>query len=237
MKKDYGKLTVDDFLEGQLILIDKPLGWTSFDAVKKIRFAIRKKFNLKKIKVGHAGTLDPLASGLLLICTGRYTKKIADLTHEGKTYSGTFSLGWTTPSFDLETERENEKSTDHISEAMVREATAKLTGEIMQRPPIFSAKKVEGKRAYISARKGKDVKLEAKPVVVSRFDTSVEIPEVDFVIECSKGTYIRALARDLGEILGCGAYLRSLRRERVGEYDVSNAMSPETFGEQMIAHS
>lgn len=233
MRKDYGKLREEEFLEGQLILIDKPLGWTSFDVVKKVRFAIRKKFDLKKLKVGHAGTLDPLASGLLIICTGRYTKKIAALTHESKSYSGTFELGWTTPSYDLETEKENPKSIDHITDEMIKKAAGRLTGEIMQRPPIFSAKKVEGKRAYLSARRGKEIKLEAKPVVIYRFDTNIELPEVRFLIDCSKGTYIRAMARDLGEILECGAHLTSLRREKIGSYDVNDAINPLEFARFM----
>ncbi|HKK38974.1 MAG TPA: tRNA pseudouridine(55) synthase TruB [Cryomorphaceae bacterium] len=227
---DYSKLTVEDFQEGQLLLIDKPLTWTSFDAVAKIRYAIRKKFNLKKLKVGHAGTLDPLATGLLIICTGRFTKRIADLTVENKTYTGTFKLGSTTPSYDLETETENHRSTDHITEELVQEAVSKMSGPIMQMPPIFSAKKVDGKRAYISARKGKDVRLEARPVIISKFEVDTScLPEVKFEIECSKGTYIRSIARDLGEALECGAHLSELRRSKIGDYSVENATDPIEF--------
>jgi tRNA pseudouridine55 synthase len=235
MTHRYGNHSADDFRDGQILLVDKPLGWTSFDAVKKIRLAIRKKFGLKKLKVGHAGTLDPLATGLLIICTGKFTKKIAELTLEDKGYSGTFELGSTTPSYDLETERENHKPADHITDEMVRDAAKTLTGAIMQRPPIFSAKKVEGKRAYLSARKGRDLKLDPKPVVISRFETHTEVPVVTFNIDCSKGTYIRALARDLGEILGCGAHLTSLRRTRIGAYRVEDAIEPEEFVAQLSA--
>jgi len=227
---DYGKLTEEEFKAGQLLLIDKPLTWTSFDAVAKVRYAIRKKFNLKKLKVGHAGTLDPLATGLLIICTGKFTKRIADLTVENKTYTGTFTLGATTPSYDLETETENHHSTDDITDEMVQEAVSKMSGAIMQMPPVFSAKKVDGKRAYISARKGKEVKLEARPVIISKFevDTSA-LPEVKFEIECSKGTYIRSIARDLGEALECGAHLTELRRTKIGDYSAENAIDPVEF--------
>lgn len=229
MTQDLEKLSAEDFLNGKLLHIDKPLGWTSFDAVKKIRFVIRKRFNLKKIKVGHAGTLDPLATGLLIICTGKFTKKIADLTHESKVYTGSFELGTTTPSYDLETEKENPMPIDHITEKDVKEAAGKLTGEVMQVPPIFSAKKVEGKRAYLTARKGKEVKLEPRPVKIFRFEIEWKSPRVHFEIECSKGTYIRSMARDLGEILGCGAHLSSLRREGIGDYSVNNAIDPQQF--------
>lgn len=227
---DYGKLSVEDFQNGQMLLIDKPLTWTSFDAVAKIRYSIRKKFNLKKIKVGHAGTLDPLATGLLIICTGKYTKRIADLTLENKTYTGTFRLGATTPSYDLETETENHQPTDHITEEMVKTEVAKITGAIMQIPPVFSAKKVDGKRAYISARKGKEVKLEPRPVIISKFEVDCSsLPDVKFEIESSKGTYIRSIARDLGEALKCGAHLTELRRTKIGEYSAQNAIDPIDF--------
>jgi tRNA pseudouridine55 synthase len=233
---DYGKLSLEDFQTGQILLIDKPLNWTSFDVVAKVRYTIRNKFGLKKFKVGHAGTLDPLATGLLILCTGKFTKKIADLTTENKSYTGTFVLGATTPSYDLETGIENEKPTDHIDAEMVREAVSKLTGPIMQKPPIFSAKKVDGKRAYVAARKGQDVKLEPRPVIISSFevDTSGK-PELNFKIEVSKGTYIRSIARDLGVLLGCGAYLSELRRTSIGEYTVVEAIDPSEFQRQMQA--
>lgn len=232
--KDYGKMSLEEFSSGQLLLIDKPLKWTSFDAVSKIRYVIRKKFGLKKFKVGHAGTLDPLATGLLVICTGKFTKRIADLTLENKTYTGTFLLGSTTPSYDLETTPENHQSTEHVTNEMVQEAAEKLSGPIMQLPPIFSAKKVAGKRAYISARKGEEVKLAPKPVIIEKFEVDTSnLPEVKFEILCSKGTYIRSLARDLGEIIGCGAHLTELRRTKIGDYAVERAIDPMQFEEAM----
>ncbi len=230
MKKSLNHLTVQDFLDGQILLIDKPLTWTSFDAVKKIRFIILKNFNLKKIKVGHAGTLDPLATGLLVICTGKFTKKIAELTLTDKTYTGTFLLGSTTPSYDLETSIENEKPTDHITPEMVQTVVEGMRGTHLQMPPQFSAKQVDGKRAYDSARQGKTVVLEPKEIHVNRFDVDTSnLPVVRFVITCSKGTYIRSMARDLGEMLGCGAHLTSLVRTEVGAYQLSDAISPEGF--------
>jgi tRNA pseudouridine55 synthase len=229
------KLSLEDFSSGQLLLIDKPLTWTSFDAVAKTRYCIRKKFGLKKFKVGHAGTLDPLATGLLILCTGKFTKKIADLTLENKTYTGTILLGATTPSYDLETEPENFQNTDHLTAEMVTRAVEKLTGAIMQLPPIFSAKKVDGKRAYVSARKGKEVRLEPRPVIVSKFEINTsKLPEVGFEIECSKGTYIRSLANDLGELIGCGGHLTQLRRTKIGEYSVEDAISPLDFEEAVL---
>ncbi|NEN24579.1 tRNA pseudouridine(55) synthase TruB [Cryomorpha ignava] len=232
MKKDYAQLSAEDFLEGQLLLIDKPLEWTSFDAVKKIRYSIRKKFNLKKIKVGHAGTLDPLATGLLIICTGRFTKKITELTLEEKSYSGTFTIGATTASYDLESEVENKTSTDHITTQDVEAAVAELTGKQEQVPPIFSAKKVDGKRAYESARKGEEVILKANTVEIKTFDVDCsELPLVRFSIICSKGTYIRSIARDLGEKLKTGAYLSELRRDAIGHFNLDNAIDPIAFQE------
>lgn len=227
---DYKKFTADDFLAGKLLLIDKPFGWTSFDAVKKVHYTIRKAFGLKKIKVGHAGTLDPLATGLLIICTGKFTKKIAELTLEDKTYTGTFTIGATTPSYDLESEVENHMPTAHITPEMVKDAAKKMSGVQMQMPPQFSAKQVDGKRAYESARKGIEVKLEPKEVNISRFEVdATSLPEVHFEITCSKGTYIRSMARDLGEILGCGAHLTKLVRTKVGAFELDDAVSPEVF--------
>ncbi|MEM9052565.1 MAG: tRNA pseudouridine(55) synthase TruB [Bacteroidota bacterium] len=234
---DYGKMSLEEFSSGQLLLIDKPLTWTSFDAVSKIRYVIRKKFGLKKFKVGHAGTLDPLATGLLIICTGKFTKRIADLTLKNKTYTGIFLLGSTTPSYDLETETENHQSTDHVTSEMVTAAVKQLTGPIMQMPPIFSAKKVDGKRAYISARKGKDVKLDPRPVIIEKFEVDTSnLPEVRFEIVCSKGTYIRSLARDLGELVGCGAHLTELRRTKIGDFSLEGAIDPNQF-EQAVRGS
>lgn len=230
MKKDFSQFSAQDFLDGQLLLIDKPLEWTSFDAVKKIKYSIQNKFNLKKIKVGHAGTLDPLATGLLIICTGKFTKKITELTLEDKTYTGTFTLGATTVSYDLESEVEDIKPTDHVNAEMVEKAVAELTGTIEQIPPSFSAKKVAGKRAYESARKGIELVLKPQTVEIKKFEVDCsELPKVHFTVICSKGTYIRSMARDLGEILKTGAYLSALRREAIGNYNVEGAPTPEDF--------
>ena len=235
MNKDFSSLSVTDFQEGQLLLIDKPREWTSFDAVKKVRFAIRRKFNLKKIKVGHAGTLDPLATGLLVICTGRFTKKITALTLEDKVYTGTFTIGATTPSYDLETVLENEVSTDHIKPEDIEAFAKKMIGKQEQVPPMFSAKKVDGKRAYESARKGEKVEIKPHSIEIKSFETDCSnLPEIRFSIECTKGTYIRSVARDLGEALQTGAYLSSLRRESIGSYSVDDAIDPVRFQEALL---
>lgn len=218
------------YLNGRIILIDKPLGWTSFDAVKKIRSSLQKAFKIKKLKVGHAGTLDPLATGLLVLCTGNATKQIAHLTADEKIYTGTFCLGATTPSFDLETEVQKAGDASEITKADVEKAASELTGEFMQMPPVYSAKWVDGKRAYEAARKGEHVALTANKVTIKKFTTDCsELPKVHFEITCSKGTYIRAVARDLGEKLGCGAYLYTLRRTASGSYLVKDALTPEAF--------
>lgn len=222
--------TAADFLEGQLLLVDKPLGWTSFDAVAKIRWLIRKKFDLKKIKVGHAGTLDPLATGLLIICTGKFTKRIAELTLADKTYTGTFTLGATTPSYDLETEIDRTFPLEGVTADKVQAAAVALSGKQMQVPPQFSAKLVDGKRAYLSARKGKEVEIPAREVEISKFTVdSSAMPSVEFEIICTKGTYIRAIARDLGETLGCGAHLTTLCRTAVGAYQLNDALAIDDF--------
>lgn len=235
MDKDFSSFSVEDFQEGQLLLIDKPREWTSFDAVKKVRFAIRKKFNLKKIKVGHAGTLDPLATGLLVICTGRFTKKITALTLEDKLYTGTFTIGATTPSYDLETELENKMPTDHIKSEDIEAFAKKMIGKQEQVPPIFSAKKVDGKRAYESARKGVAVEIKPHSIEIKSFETDCSnLPEIRFSIGCTKGTYIRSVARDLGEALQTGAYLSSLRRESIGGYNVEDAIDPMHFQASLI---
>lgn len=215
-----------DFISGEIIGIDKPLGWTSFDTVKRIRGAIQRRLHLKKFKVGHAGTLDPLATGVLIICTGRATRRIEQLQDGDKEYVATIRLGATTPSYDLEKEIDCEYPWQHITPAMVEEVIPRFTGKIMQVPPIFSAVKVEGKRAYNLARKGKDVELKAKPLEIKEMELlSCDLPDVTLRIVCSKGTYIRALARDFGEALGSGAHLISLRRTRVGRINVSDCMS------------
>lgn len=212
------------FEEGKVILLDKPLHWTSFDVVRKIRNAIKVK------KVGHAGTLDPLASGLLIICTGKFTKKINEYMAAEKEYTGSITLGATTPTYDLESKPENEKETGIISEASIKEATQKFIGHIQQMPPIYSAIKKEGVALYELARRGKDIELEPRPVFIKAFEiTSIQMPVVTFRVVCSTGTYIRSLAHDFGQALGCGAYLSALRRTRIGEFCVSNAESIDAF--------
>jgi tRNA pseudouridine55 synthase len=212
--------------EGQLILVDKPLRWTSFDVVNKVRFAAKNAYGLKKLKVGHAGTLDPLATGLLLICTGPYTKKLGALTGLDKTYTGTFLLGKTTPSFDLETDPDDTFPVAHITHESAIEAAAKMTGKQAQMPPMFSAKKIEGQKAYIAARKGETIELKPREIVIHEFSiTRFELPEVDFEIRCSTGTYIRAIARDFGKMLDSGACLSALRRTETGPYSVENAFN------------
>ena len=220
------RATAEDFLAGTLLLVDKPLTWSSFDVVKKIRYAVQHKFGLKKLKVGHAGTLDPLATGLLILCTGKFTKKITELTLSGKSYTGTFMLGATTPSFDLETEPDLIRSTAEVTPERIAEAAEQLTGVQQQVPPQFSAKLVDGKRAYLSARKGETVEIKSREVNISKFEVDTDtFPEVHFEIDCTTGTYIRAVARDLGEALGCGAHLTSLRRTAVGEYSAANSLT------------
>ncbi len=226
--------TKEDFLNGEILLIDKPLEWSSFQAVNALKWAIRKKFNLKKIKIGHAGTLDPLATGLLIICTGKFTKKIPELQGQVKEYTGTFTVGATTPSYDLETEVDQTFPTEHITEAAIKEATNQFLGEIDQVPPVFSALKKDGKRLYELAREGKEVDIKSRKVEIFEFEiTRIVFPEVDFRVVCSKGTYIRSLAHDYGKVLGSGAYLSALRRTKIGDFNVDNATSPLTFKESL----
>lgn len=228
-------LSKEDFLNGQLLLIDKPLGWSSFQAVNKIKWAIRKKFDLKKIKVGHAGTLDPLATGLLLICTGKFTKKIETLQGQEKEYVGTITLGATTPSYDLETEVDNIFPTNHITQEAIYLTVDKFTGEIEQRPPVFSALKKDGKRLYEYARSGKEIQIDKRKVVISEFEISaMDLPMLEFRIVCSKGTYIRSLAHDFGKALNSGGYLSSLRRTKIGDYNVNNGVDPVVFSERLL---
>ena len=229
-------MTAAEFLQGKVLLIDKPLEWTSFQAVNKIRWHIKKQCGLKKIKVGHAGTLDPLATGLLIICTGKMTKQINEFQAQEKEYTGTFYLGATTPSYDLETEVNKLFSTDHISEEMIVKAKRSFIGEIDQKPPIFSAIKKDGKRLYDIARKGETTEIKSRKVTISAFDiTRIELPEVDFRVSCSKGTYIRSLANDFGVALESGAHLSALRRTRIGEFSVENALSIEEFIDSLKA--
>ncbi len=223
-------MTEEDYKNGQVLLIDKPLTWTSFQVVNKLRWEIRQRFNIKKIKVGHAGTLDPLATGLLIICTGKQTKQIDTYQGQIKEYTGTFTIGATTPSYDLETEIDKTFSTDHITEELLHETTKQFVGEIQQKPPIFSAIKKDGKRLYELARKGETTEIKARTVTVSEFEiTKVNLPEVEFRIVCSKGTYIRSLAFDYGNALNSGAHLSVLRRTKIGDFSVDKALSVEGF--------
>lgn len=229
------ELTKEEYLNGQLLLIDKPLGWSSFQAVNKLKWVIRKRFSLKKIKIGHAGTLDPLATGLLLICVGKFTKKIHEYQGQEKEYTGTITLGATTPSYDLETEINQTFATDHINEEQVHEATRRFIGEIDQAPPVFSALKKNGKRLYEYAREGKEVEIPTRKVTITAFEiTGIEFPQIRFRIVCGKGTYIRSIAYDFGKSLGSGAYLTSLRRTKIGVYNVDNALDPMVFEEIML---
>ncbi|MCM4159514.1 tRNA pseudouridine(55) synthase TruB [Antarcticibacterium flavum] len=224
------KYTAEDFMEGQVLLFDKPLGWTSFQVVNKVRWLIRKSCKIKKIKVGHAGTLDPLASGLLIICTGKFTKKIDEYQGQEKEYTGTFTMGATTPSYDLETEIDKTFPIDHISQYDIDVATAEFIGEIEQIPPVFSALKKDGKRLYEYARSGEEVEVKARKVEITDFEiTANRMPELDFRVVCSKGTYIRSLANDFGLALGTGAHLSALRRTKIGTFHVDDAMDIPTF--------
>ncbi|TNF72893.1 MAG: tRNA pseudouridine(55) synthase TruB [Bacteroidetes bacterium] len=215
-----------------MLLIDKPYEWSSFQALNSVKWTLKKAFSIKKIKVGHAGTLDPLATGLLLICTGKSTKKIPQLQGMEKEYTGTFRLGATTPSYDLETPVNETHPIDYLTEARLREAAGKFFGEILQKPPVFSAIKKDGKRLYEYAREGEVVEVPTRKVLISEFElTRIALPEVDFRVRCSKGTYIRSLAHDFGRELGCGAHLSALKRTKTGPYNVNNAMSPNEFRE------
>ena len=218
----------EDFEQGQVLLINKPLEWTSFDVVQKLRYIIKVK------KIGHAGTLDPLATGLLIICTGKFTKKINEYMAQEKEYAGTFTLGATTPTYDLESEPQDFKPFDHITEEEIKSATLQFTGEIEQIPPAHSAIKVGGKRMYELARQGKEVKLEPRKVTIKEFEiVKIELPLIHFRVVCTTGTYIRSLAKDFGEALGCGAYLSSLCRTRIGEFLVTDAQTTQGIQEKM----
>lgn len=220
----------DAFLEGQLLLIEKPLEWTSFQLVNKIRWAIRKTYGIKKIKVGHAGTLDPLATGLMLICTGKMTKQINQFMGMDKTYSGTFRLGATTPSYDLETAVSNPTPIDHITSALLEEARHTFLGKIQQKPPLHSAIKKDGKRLYTIARAGETIEIPSREVTITSFDlTNINLPDIDFLVSCSKGTYIRSLAHDFGQTLNCGAHLVALRRTAIGNYTLTDSLTLDTF--------
>ncbi|PCI01245.1 MAG: tRNA pseudouridine(55) synthase TruB [Flavobacteriaceae bacterium] len=227
--------TVDEFKEGQVLLVDKPLNWTSFQVVNKIRWSIRKKFSLKKIKVGHAGTLDPLATGLLILCTGKFTKEIHTYQGQVKEYTGTITLGGTTPSYDLESEIDHHFEYKHISENQLKEATLQFLGDIDQKPPIFSALKKDGKRLYEIARKGETVEIPFRKVRIDAFEiTNIDLPNVEFRVVCSKGTYIRSLAYDFGKALDSGAHLSVLRRTKIGEFKVEDAIDPIAFVDDLL---
>ena len=228
-------MTPEDYLEGQVLLIDKPLHFTSFQAVNKLKYLLINKVGLpKKFKIGHAGTLDPLASGLLLICTGKFTKRITELQGQAKEYTGTFHIGATTPSYDLETEVDQHFPTTHITEALIHETVQQFLGGIDQKPPIFSAIKKDGVRLYEHARAGETIEIASRKTTIHEFEiTRIALPEVDFRVVCSKGTYIRSLAFDFGQALQSGAHLTALRRTKIGDYDVQNAVTPATFEEHL----
>ncbi|MGN6195222.1 MAG: tRNA pseudouridine(55) synthase TruB [Ginsengibacter sp.] len=217
-------MTENSFAEGKVLLIDKPLEWTSYDVIRKLR----KIINIKKI--GHAGTLDPLATGLLIVCTGKFTKKINEYMAQEKEYTGTITLGAVTPTYDRESQPGNVKSLEGITEELIKETTKIFTGEILQTPPIHSAIKQNGKPVYLLARKGVDVVLEPRKVTIKEFEiTKIDLPIISFKVVCSTGTYIRSLANDFGLALGCGGYLSELRRTRIGNFKVEDAMTMEEF--------
>ena len=223
-------LTLEDFKNGQLLLIDKPLTWTSFQVVNKLRGVIRKKFDVKKIKVGHAGTLDPLATGLLIICVGKLTKKIDTYQAQEKTYTGSITLGATTPSYDLETAIDKTFPTEHITPDLIHKTTQQFIGNISQKPPLFSAIWKDGKRLYDIARAGEKVEIPTRQIEIKKFEiTNIDFPKIDFLVTCSKGTYIRSLAYDFGLALNSEAHLSALRRTEIGDFKVSDAQSIETF--------
>lgn len=228
-------MTPEDYLNGQILLIDKPLKWSSFQAVNKLKYLLINKVGLpKKFKIGHAGTLDPLATGLLLICTGKFTKRITELQGQAKEYTGTFYIGATTPSYDLETEIDETFPTSHIDETLIHETVKQFLGEIDQKPPIFSAIKKDGVRLYEHARAGETIEIESRKTTIHEFEiTRIALPEIDFRVVCSKGTYIRSLAFDFGKAMNSGSHLTALRRTKIGDYDVKNAIDVTLFEESL----
>lgn len=214
----------DSVIEGQLLLIDKPLNWTSFQVVNKIRWELKNKFGIKKLKVGHAGTLDPLATGLLLVCTGKMTKEISEIQALVKEYTGSFTMGATTPSYDLETSIDGTFPTDHLDDNALKEVINQFIGVVDQYPPVFSAIKKNGRRLYKYARKGEEIKINSRQVEILAFElTEIKLPTIDFYVKCSKGTYIRSLANDYGKALRSGAHLSSLRRTAIGLHRIEDA--------------
>jgi tRNA pseudouridine55 synthase len=227
--------TAEDFKTGQILLIDKPLTWSSFQAVNKVRWVIRKAFEIKKIKVGHAGTLDPLATGLLVICTGKFTKRLSEFQGQIKEYTGEITLGGTTPSYDLESEVTETFPTTHITETQIHETTKKFIGEIEQYPPVFSALKKDGKRLYEYARNNEEVVINPRNISISEFEiTKIDLPRVEFRVVCSKGTYIRSLAFDFGKALQSGGHLSKLRRTKIGDFSADKAICPIAFEKQYL---
>ena len=221
-----------DFIEGEILYFNKPLTWTSFQLVSKVRYQICKKLHIKKLKVGHAGTLDPLATGVMILCTGKATKKIEDFQYQTKEYVATFELGATTPSFDLEKPVDQRFDYSHVTKELVEETLKKFIGRIEQVPPSFSACKVDGKRAYEIARKGEEVELKPKVLVIDEIELlEYDLPSVKLRIVCSKGTYIRAIARDLGNELGCGAHLTGLIRTKIGDISLDDCIDFENFSD------
>lgn len=223
--------TKEDILNGQILVIDKPLTWSSFQAVNKLKYVLKNRLDLpKKFKIGHAGTLDPLATGLLIVCTGKFTKRIPELMGQTKEYTGTICVGATTPSYDLETEIDATFPTEHITESLIHETVKQFLGEIEQKPPVFSALKKDGKRLYEHARAGEEVEIEARKTTIYEFEiTRIALPEIDFRVSCSKGTYIRSLAYDFGLALQSGGHLTALRRTKSGDFSVENGLTPEAF--------
>ena len=230
-------MTTEDFLNGQVLLIDKPLHFTSFQAVNKLKYALINKAGLpKKFKIGHAGTLDPLASGLLLVCTGKFTKIISELQGQAKEYTGTFFIGATTPSYDLETEIDQEFATSHINDSLIHETVKQFLGEIDQIPPIFSAIKKDGVRLYEHARAGETIEIASRKTIIHEFEiTRIALPEVDFRVVCSKGTYIRSLAFDFGKAMNSGSHLTALRRTKIGDYNVADAIDVNDFEATLVS--
>jgi tRNA pseudouridine55 synthase len=229
LKKSY------DFKNGEVLLFNKNYGWTSFDLVGRVRNAICRKLEIKKLKVGHAGTLDPLATGLMILCTGKATKKIETFQAGEKEYIATLKLGATTPSFDMETEEDAQNDYSFVTKEILTSVLEKFQGEIEQVPPVFSAVKVKGKRAFDYARKGEDLKLQPRKIVIREIELlAFKLPEITIRVVCSKGTYIRSLARDIGEALKCGAYLTGLHRTKIGEYNIEEAMTVDYFLENLI---
>jgi len=223
--------TIEDFQNGQILLIDKPLNWSSFQAVNKLKYALINKVGLpKKFKIGHAGTLDPLATGLLLVCTGKFTKRITELQGQAKEYTGTFFIGATTPSYDLETEIDGNFPISHVDEVLIHETVKQFLGEIDQKPPIYSAIKKDGVRLYEHARAGETVEIAYRKTTIHEFEiTRIALPKIDFRVVCSKGTYIRSLAYDFGKAMNSGSHLTALRRTKIGNYNVDNAVDVTLF--------